>query len=325
LEPVRRRLLVAAASAAAIPICPGAHAASPKRVVLVESLGVLEAAIRPGILARFARNGLAAGRDYVLEMKDLGETGDLDIDRIAREVVASRPDVIMVGNSFRTRAFQKATRVIPIVFFNVGDPVFAGFARNLVRPGANLTGTSNLQTELALKQVELLAEIAPLSRRIGLVYTGDNPMLDQTKRLLALAAERRSFPGFAIITLPYTASPTDIIDAIHKARADAVCIRWGLHESSKPLLGLLTQARLPSVVADFDLPFGGLMSFGERFTDTVERTVDIAARVVRGEAPANVPIDQASKVRLAVNLRTARAIGLAIPASFIARADEVFQ
>jgi putative ABC transport system substrate-binding protein len=323
MEPIRRRLLLSVACAAGLLRAPFAAPAAPKRVVLVDSPENFESEIRAAVRQRLAQHGFLPGRDYLFELVNLGVSGDAEIDRIAREVVASHPDVIVVGSAFRTEAFRKATRDIPVVFFAMSDPVSAGFVQSLSRPARNMTGASSRSVELITKEAEMLMELVPRRRCIALLSKDVHKGREAALQAVALAMRGPEPAKIRDVNLPWDASPTEVVRAVVASGADAVIMRYGVAEPGKELFALLARHRIASAVVYYDVRFGGLLALGEPVLDMVNRAFDIVARVLRGEAPATIPVDEIARIRIALNLRTARMIGVTVPPALLARADEV--
>jgi len=323
MEQVRRRLLVAAACAAASAAFRASSApAKPKRVVLVDEPDAFRAEIRAVAVAGLSRHGLVEGRDYVYELVDVTGRND-ELDQVARQVVGMSPAVIVVGSTVRTTAFMKATRAIPIVFFNVGDPVGSGLVASLARPGGNLTGVSNRGFELAAKEYETLVEVAPKVRRIAYLSFRIDNMHERTLAEIQAASRSRRGPEAVGIVVASTATSAEIAERLQYSGCGAVIFGFGRGDAGKEVFELLARARIASSVEYYDVARGGLLSLGEDIRDRMTRTFDVTARVLRGESPAVIPVDQLSRIRLALNMQTARAIGLQVPAAVLARFDEV--
>jgi putative ABC transport system substrate-binding protein len=223
-------------------------------------------------------------------------------------------------------AAKQATSVIPIVFAAAGDPVGTGLVASLARPGGNVTGLSIQQTDLAGKRLELLREVIPGLRRLAMLVNVGNPLavLD----LGEVQAAARTF-GLEVITLEIRRGE-DITPAFEalKGRAEA------LYVVIDPLVGthririntLVLAARLPTMhTLREGVEAGGLMSYGANLPDLFRRAADFVDKILRGAKPADLPVEQPTKFDLVINLTTAKALGLEIPSTLLARADEVIE
>src|SRR5262245_40268463 len=245
---------------------------------------------------------------------------------IAAEFVQRKVDVIVTSGTGGVLAAKQATSVIPIVFTAAGDPVGIGLVASLARPGGNVTGLSLQQVETVGKRLELLREVVPGLSRLAVLANGGNPtvVLDMgdaqaTARTLDLE----------VITLEIRRGE-DIAPAFEalKGRAEA------LYVVIDPLVGthririntLVLAARLPTMYTQREaVEAGGLMSYGPNFPDLFRRTADFVDKILRGAKPDDIPVEQPTKFDLVINITTAKALGLEIPPTLLARADEVIE
>jgi putative ABC transport system substrate-binding protein len=247
-------------------------------------------------------------------------------DEIVNEFVRLKVDVIITGGTPPTIAAKKATSSIPIVFVAAGDPVGTGLVASLARPGGNITGWSNQTRDLAGKRLELLREIAPDLRRLAVLVRTDNVAAASETREVQAAA--KTF-GIQVVLLEIHTG-NDIVPALEalKARADA------LYVVVDSLL-LVHAVRINTVALGASVPTmhgarelvaaGGLMSYGADFVDLWRRSADCIDKILRGAKPGDIPVEQPTKFELIVNLTTAKALGLTIPPTLLARADEVIE
>jgi putative tryptophan/tyrosine transport system substrate-binding protein len=295
----------------------------PKRITTVLLQAVTEAdlvEIGPRRRAIWAKHGLVEGRDYYETIAYPKDTSDEAMRRLAREVVASRPDVILTNGGSQTVIFQKLTRDIPIVFCCVSDPLGAGIVQSLNRPGGNTTGTSSNVGELKVKSLELLRELLPRARRIAFLIDlepGEEDRLPWSRKDMP---ERAAQLGLEIVRILDTRnkSKDQLQEELCAAKADA----FMTHTVSRVELRALQQGcRIPG----FGTPglLGALAPHPDEHPH--QRAMEVAARVVRGANPATLPVTQIVRVQLILNLRTAREFGIEIPASILTRADQVFQ
>lgn len=245
----------------------------------------------------------------------------------AAEIVASVPDLILVWSNPGVAAMKEATQTIPVVFVQVSDPVGSGFVANLARPGGNITGFQNFETAIGGKWLELLKQIAPGIRRAAVVYN--------QKIVANVAFLRMAEAASASIGVIVTAMDLQEAAAIEPAiRAFAQEPNGGLIVAPNPLnarrseviSGLATQLHLPAIYPfRLDALKGGLISYG---FDTVEQQRGAASyvdRVLKGEKPANLPVQAPTKYQLVINLKTVKALGLNVPVHLQQIADEMVE
>jgi putative ABC transport system substrate-binding protein len=247
-------------------------------------------------------------------------------DERAAEFVRLKVDVIVAQGTPSVIAAKQATSVIPIVFAAVGDPVDSGLVASLSRPGGNVTGLSTQQTDTATKRIELFREMVPGLHRLAIMANVGNPaaVLDMRE----VQATARTL-GLDIITLEIRRGE-DIVPAFEalKGRADALYVCGDpLVFTNRVRVNTLAQgARLPTIylLGEY-VEAGGLMSYGPSVPDLYRRAADYVDKILRGAKPANIPVEQPTKFDLVINLATARALGLEIPPTLLARADEVIE
>jgi putative ABC transport system substrate-binding protein len=245
---------------------------------------------------------------------------------IAAEFVQRKVDVIVTASTGGVLAAKQATSVIPIVFAAAGDPVGIGLVASLARPGGNVTGLSLQQIETVGKRLELLREVVPGLGRLAVLANVGNPtvVLDMGE----VQATARTL-GLEVISLEIRRGE-DIAPAFEalKGRAEA------LYVVIDPLVGthririntLVLAARLPTMYTQREaVEAGGLMSYGPNFPDLFRRAADFVDKILRGAKPADIPVEQPTKFDLVINLTTAKALGLTLPETLLARADEVIE
>jgi putative ABC transport system substrate-binding protein len=323
----RKFIMVLGGAAAAWPL--GARAQQPARMPTVGYLGASTRLVESMRIAAFVERlrelGWIEGRTIAIDYR-WTEGRDERYTEIAAEFVRLKVDIIVTAGTPQTLAAKHATSVIPIVFAAVGDPVGAGLVDNLARPGGNATGLSMQQTDTAGKRLGLLREAIPSLRRLAIMANSDNPssVLDVRE---AQAAARAL--GLEAVTseIRRRADIAAAFDAL-KGRVEALYI------CNDPLVGthrvhfitLALGTRLPTMFFSREqVEAGGLMSYGSNFPDLYRRTADYVDKVLRGAKPADLPVEQPTKFDLVINLITAKALDLELPATLLARADEVIE
>jgi ABC-type uncharacterized transport system substrate-binding protein len=245
---------------------------------------------------------------------------------MAAEFVRLKVDVIVTAGTPATLAAKQATSVIPIVFAATGDPVGTGLVASLGRPGGNVTGLSLQQVETVGKRLELLREVIPSLGRLALLANVDNPsaVLD----IGEVQATARTL-GVEVITLEIRRGE-DIAPAFEalNGRAQALYVVWDLLVGTHlfRINTLVLAARLPTMHTQRQsVEVGGLMSYGANFPDLFRHAADYVDKVLRGAKPADLPVEQPTKFDLIINLTTAKALGLTVPSTLLALADEVIE
>jgi ABC-type uncharacterized transport system substrate-binding protein len=279
-------------------------------------------ALREGL----AKLGWTEGRELQIEYRWFA--GDPDRARAyAAELVKLKPEVIFAGATPSVAVLQRETRSVPIVFAQVADPVGAGFVASLARPGGNITGFASFEYAIAAKWLELLKQIAPQVTRVAVIYDLTNP---ETKEYLpVIEAAARSFGVQVSISVVRNAA--EIERAIEEFTREP---NGGLIPLPTPLMAvhrdliisLAARHRLPNVYAwRYYAMAGGLASYGIDNIELYRRAASYVDRILKGEKPGDLPVQQATKFELVINLKTAKALGLDPPISLLARTDEVIE
>ncbi len=268
--------------------------------------------------------GWTEGRNVAIEYRWAEGRSDRYAE-IAAEFVRLKVDVIVtVGTA--VAAVKQATSTIPIVFAIANDPIGAGFVEGLARPGGNLTGLSNMASDLTGKQVEILREVMPGLRQIGILTNIGYKSATLQRDEVAAAARSLSVEVIAADIL----RAQDIIPAfeILKGRAEALYIcSDALVNTNRIRIGTLAAAaHLPTIsgVREY-VEAGGLMSYGPNFPEFWRRAADYVDKILHGAKPGDIPVEQPTRFELVVNLTTAKAIGIDLPTALLARADEVIE
>jgi putative ABC transport system substrate-binding protein len=270
--------------------------------------------------------GWSDGRNVRIDIR----WGADDVDRerkYAAELVALVPDIILAGGSLSVAAVQQASRSVPVVFASVSDPVGAGFVDSLAQPGGNVTGFMAFEWNLSGKWLELLKEVAPGVKRAAVLRDAANP-----GGIAQFSAIQIVAPSLAL-----EVSAVNVRDAREIERSIAAFARsanGGLVVTSTAtatvyhdlVIMLAAQHKLPAVYGNpFSVTDGGLVSYGPDYVDQFRRAAGYVDRILKGEKPADLPVQAPTKYKLVVNLKTAKATGLDLPATVLARADEVIE
>jgi putative tryptophan/tyrosine transport system substrate-binding protein len=269
--------------------------------------------------------GWIEGRTVTIEYR-WAEGRTERFDEIAAEFVRRKVDVIVTSATAAIVAAKQATSVIPIVFAAAGDPVGTGLVASLSRPGGNVTGLSIQQTDVAAKRLELLREFVPGLRRLAILANVDGPAVLLDMREVQTTARPL---GLEVVTSEIRRGE-DIAPAFEtlKGRADAlyVCIDPLVHTHRIRINTFALAARLPTMHGSREtVEAAGLMSYGPNHPDLWRRAGDYVDKILRGANPADIPVEQPRKFDLVINLTTAKALGLEIPPTLLATADEVIE
>ena len=270
--------------------------------------------------------GYVEGKNIVIEYRYAEEKQDR-LPALATELVRLKVDIIVTGGTRSTHAAKEATKTIPIVMTQDTDPVGNGFIASLARPGGNITGLSNLVTELSGKRLELLKEIVPKLSRVAVLGFSTDPGNPLTLREAELAA--RAF-GVQLQSLDVLV-PKDIETAFRaasKGRADAVLVLAGsiFNSHRTQIAALAVKSRLPAIYVNREyVEDGGLMSYGTSITDLYRRAATYVDKILKGRKPADLPVEQPMKFELVINLKAAKQIGLTIPPTVLYQADKVIK
>jgi putative ABC transport system substrate-binding protein len=246
---------------------------------------------------------------------------------LVAELIQLKVDVIVTYNNPAVAALQQATRTLPIVVANMGDPVGSGFVASLAHPGGNITGFSGLSEELSRKWVELLREAVPKVTRVAVLTVSQTPAastqwreIQGTAKALKATSQRYEISG-----------PDDIEHAfasLIKSRPQGLIVLPHAVTNARRtrIVSLAAEHRLPGMYPDSQyVAAGGLMSYAANFSDLHRRAATLVDKILKGARPADLPIQQPTTFELVINLKTAKALGLTIPPSLLARADQVIE
>jgi putative tryptophan/tyrosine transport system substrate-binding protein len=323
----RRFLLTSLAGALAVPLHSQAQPQSK-----VHRIGCLNygspveyedrmRALRSGL----GDHGFVEGRNVALEFRWAGTAEQLPA--LAAELVHLNVDVIFAPSSTEVEAARGATRTIPVVFANHADPVGVGHISSLARPGANITGLSVLLTEIVAKQIEIMKQALPQLKRLAVLAVVTAP---STRPGLPAVESAGQKLGIQILPVPLRMAD-DLAAAFETMARERVT---GFHALQSPLIrsqrSIIAQLALKHRLGGMfgareNVEAGGLLGYFADQTDLVRRAAAYIAKILKGAKPADLPVEQASKYELVINLKTAKALGLAIPPSLLARADQVIE
>jgi putative ABC transport system substrate-binding protein len=322
----RREFLGALGGAAAWPLAArGQQPAIPE----IGFLGVTSPKLYAHVVAAFRQGlkevGYVEGENIAIEYRWAQDELDR-LPALAAELVNRRVAAIAASSTPAAFAAKRATTTIPIVFEVGFDPVEVGLVASLNRPGGNLTGVTNSGVEVAAKQLELLHELVPTATRIALLVNPSNPTL--TERLLRDTQVTAAKLGLQLDVLNASAERDldRVFATLTQLRAGALLIGADalFIEQSRQLAALAIRHAIPASFhfREF-VAAGGLMSYGGSITDAHRLAGIYAGRVLKGEKPADLPVQQSTKVELSINLKTAKALGISVPLSLLGRADEL--
>jgi putative tryptophan/tyrosine transport system substrate-binding protein len=245
----------------------------------------------------------------------------------AAELLGLTPDIIFVSGTPATTALKQLTRTVPIVFTRVGDPVGMGIVDSLARPGGNITGFMVFEFSFAGKWLDLLKQIAPHITRVAVFREDTNPT-----GIAQFATVQATATSAGLQVTPVSVRDSDeIASAVeafaHSPNSGAIITAGALNTGHRDLiLNLIARYKLPAIYYDrVSVTAGGLMSYGPNFPDLYRRAAGYVDRILRGEKPSDLPVQAPTKYDLVINLKTAKALGLTVPQSLLAGADEVIE
>jgi putative tryptophan/tyrosine transport system substrate-binding protein len=326
----RREFITLIGGAAAWPLA--ARAQQQRKIWRV---GFLAIPLRPAVLESSRYGAFAQGMrklgyvegDNLAIMYRFAEGKAERLSNLVAELLELKPDVLVVAGTPAVRAAQEATTSIPIVMATTNDPIGSGFVEGLARPGGNITGLSNLSTDLSPKLMEMLRSIAPKLSRVAILVNPTNQSHAPVVASLRAAAQGVNLE----IGTVEAATPQEIESAFSSMNqqsagaiivaADAFFIQQG-----PQIADLARKHRMPSMFSFREqVDAGGLMSYGQHLADNFRRAATYVNKIFKGAKPADLPVEQSTKLELVINLRTARALGLTIPPELLVLATEVIE
>jgi len=270
--------------------------------------------------------GYVEGQNIVIEWRSADETLNR-LPALAAVLVDLKVAVIVTADNASTVAAKEVTKTVPIVMATSADPVGIGLVASLARPAGNVTGLTSLSIDLWGKQVGLLKEFIPTLSRVAVLSGPTNPANTRALREVETAARRL---GLQVqpVEIREAKQLDDAFSAIIKERADALLVLTdaGLETQRTQIADLATRNRLPTIFARREnVEAGGLLSYGSSLSDQFRYAATFVDRILKGAKPADLPVEQATKFELIINLKAAKALGLKIPQPLLLRADEVIQ
>jgi putative ABC transport system substrate-binding protein len=329
---IRRRefITLLGSTAAAWPLMARAQQSDRvRRIGVLLSLDENDPLVKPRVSAftqALADLGWTDGRNVRMDLRWGG--GDINrIRALAQELVSLQPDVILTHTTPATVAVQRETRTIPIVFANVSDPVASGIVPRLDHPGGNTTGFAIFPPTLAGKWLELLAEIAPGLKRAAIMFNPETAPVSAHMPSLETAARSLKVEAITAPVHDDVEIETAIIALGREPGGGLVVMgdAWTLVHRA-PIISAAARHNVPAVYEQSEfVRDGGLLSYGVDQVDIFRRGATYVDGILRGEKPGDLPVQLPTKFEMAVNLKTAKALGLTVPQSFLLRADEVIE
>jgi putative ABC transport system substrate-binding protein len=305
--------------------CTFADAQQPKKIPRIGYLTSSGRSSFEAFTTALRQLGYVEGKSVIFEFRTTENTARLQPE-LAGELTQLKVDVIVAVGAGAIRAAKNATSTIPIVMSEVNDPIALGFVASLAHPGGNITGMSNLSPELSGKRLELIKEVVPRASRIAVLAYRGEAMRSSIKETEVAAQSLR-----LQIQLLEVKVPDEIefaFDAVKKQHSHAlVQIQAAFFNSHQQrIIELAAKNRLPAMYnSRTDVEAGGFMSYGYDALERNQRVASLVDRILKGAMPADVPVEQPTKFEFMINLKTARQIGLTIPANVLARADRVIR
>jgi len=277
-------------------------------------------AFRQGLRER----GYVEGERFLIEYRS-ADGRDEQFPILAAELVQMKVNLILTRGTPAALAARNATATIPVVFTGVGDPVGQGIVASLARPGRNITGLSAAVTEIFPKRVQLIRELVPKAARIAALFNMSNPALPSQWREVERAA-RSLGVEVHLLDVRKAEHLVPAFDAATRQRADALIVGLDtLTQANQQLIvDLAAKRRLPAIYASMEFA-GGLAVYGVNYPEMYRQAASFADKIFKGAKPADLPVEEPTKVELVINLKTAKTLGLTIPQSVLFRADHVIE
>jgi putative ABC transport system substrate-binding protein len=306
-------------------------------VPLAAEAQAAEKVARIGVLSALYSSDAGPPKAFRQRLRELGYLEEQNIvidwqyaqgryDRLpglAAELVQRKVDLIVADTTLSSRAAKQATSTIPIVMASTADAVGGGLVSSLARPGGNVTGNSIMLAETSVKRLQLLKEAVPTVSRVGVLWDPSVPFHKAMLKEIVAAAPSLRLEPLAIVVKNHAVG--DALSEITKRRADALFVSQRMSPAARQqLLEFAATNKLPTMFMNPEyVPAGGLMSYSPSFVEMFRRAAVYVDKILKGAKPGDLPIEQPTKFELVINLKTAKALGLTIPPSLLARADQV--
>jgi putative ABC transport system substrate-binding protein len=277
-----------------------------------------------GFRSGLRERGYVEGESFAIEYRSADGRDDRFPD-LAAELVRMQVNLILTRGTPAALAAKSATATIPVVFTGVGDPVGQGIVASLARPGRNVTGLSAAVTEIFPKRVQLLRDLVPRAVRIGALFNMSNPALPPQWREVAAAARSLGLEP-VLLDVRRTEDLAPAFDAGVRQRMDGLLVGLDTLTQAKQqvIVDLAARRRLPAIYASMEF-VGGLAVYGVNYPEMYRQAASFADKIFKGARPADLPVEEPTKVELVINVRTARALGLVVPQAVLFRADQVIE
>jgi ABC-type uncharacterized transport system substrate-binding protein len=324
---VRRREFIALVGGVVVwnPVARAQRSRKPHRVGMLERTS---AAINAGNLDGF-REGLRDlghldDESYIIEYRSADGIDEL-FPNLATELVRLNVDVILTRGTPAALAAKNATATIPVIMVGIGDPVGQGLVDSLPHPGGNVTGLSALVTDLFAKRVQLLREVVPGARRIAALFNMSNLAIPPQWREVETTARSLAMqPQLLDVRKADDLGPAFVAATTQGAEMLIVGLETLTQTNQRVIVDLAMRHALPAIYASKEF-IGGLLTYGVNYPDQYRRAASFVDKVLKGAKPAELPVEQPTKLELVINLKTAKALGITIPLALLARADEVIE
>jgi len=269
--------------------------------------------------------GYLEGQNLVIDWRNADGRDDR-LPGLAAELVRLKPDILVADATLAIRAAMQASATIPIVMTNSADPVAGGLVPDLRHPGGNATGVTTQLAELAVKRMQLLKEAVPKVSRVAVLWNPGTPYHQSMLREIEAAAPSLHLQPI-VIPVKTRDDLGDALAPVAKSRAEALLVSQNVSpQARKQLLDFAAKHRLPAMFQNRDyVAEGGLMSYAPNFPDLFRRAAVYVDKILKGAKPGDLPVEQPTKFELLINMKTTRALGIAIPPEVLLRADEVIE
>jgi putative ABC transport system substrate-binding protein len=326
---MRRRAFVAGLGAAAAwPWAADAQPSGLRRIGVLAGLAEGDANMKARLAALregLGRRGWLEGRNISIDYRYA--PAGAPTQALAKELVALRPEVILAHTILPASALKRESSTIPVVFVSIGDPIGAGLIAGLARPGGNLTGLMTFEASVAGKWFSMLREVAPQIARVAFVGSPKAPTYDYYLRASQAAAESLSIE-LVPTPIEQAADVAKSLENVARMPGSGLLVTPDIYTlaNSNLIIAMAAQHRLPAVYAfGYLVSAGGLMSYGTDRIDEMRQAAAYIDRILRGDKPADLPVQMPTKFETAINLKTAKALGLTVPAGLLLAADHVVE